>query len=354
MADRTEHLTEIDALKGLAILWVVGIHAKPFAATWLFDRFTNRAVPIFLVLFGLTSELYFGKLDGERRGFGAVLRTWYVGRFFRLVVPYWAMAAAWWILAEVSGHAPFLKLGPRELTATFIGYAPWIGTSWFVTVILQLVLILPFYRWLAIRAGALPSLVVSGAITSASAYYLWYIVEAGKLIFGEDAPEPGWYYQWIFSPRVLWHVTAGLFVGRLWGGRVGPRATIAFVGITAVGMWLVGFVRGGPEDIFVGSLRQQAVQYLVDVPLALALLGLLRWARLPGLVMRPLAWCGRFSWGIYLGHLLVHESLHMHHVDPERWGDGGRLVYAAFLLAMGVALAAAGHGARRRLRLRAT
>lgn len=354
MAERPEHLTEIDALKGFAIISVVCIHAKPFATTWLFDRVTNRAVPIFLVLFGITSELYLSKLAGRVTGFGSLLRTWYVGRFFRLVVPYWAMAAAWWALAELSGYAPFLHLGWPELLGTFIGYAPWIGTSWFVTVILQLVVILPFYRWIAIRARLVPSLVVSAAITSASAYYLWNIVELGKAIFGEDAPEPGWYYQWIFSPRVLWHVTAGLFLARISGGRIGPRATAVSVMLALIGMWLVGVARGGPSDLFLGSLRQQAVQYLVDVPLAFALLGGFRWVKVPLLIERPLIWCGRFSWGIYLGHLFVHESLHMHHIDPERWDDMERLVYAAFLLAAGALLAVSADWARRRMGVRAT
>lgn len=336
MAERRDHLPEIDEVKGLAILMVVCIHAKLYASTLLFDRLVNRAVPIFLVLFGITTELSFA---AHAKRDVPLARWWYQTRLRRLVPPYWVMIAAWWGLALWSGHAAFLKLGAREATLMFLGYAPWIGTSWFVTLILELVLVVPGYRWLVGKLGPVPSLALSAAATAAGAYYLWYIAVWGMQIFGHDAPEPGWYYQWIFFPRVLWPVTVGFFVARWWGGRISKRATVIALALTVFGSWLADVARGAPEDAFVGLLRQQVVTCLIDAPLAIGLLGLFQWLPVPRTAARFLSFCGAWSWGIYLAHLLVHELLFMKHFDPEKHPESVRAVYAVFLLTVGIALA---------------
>ena len=54
----SERLTEIDALKGIAILWDFAIHAALFSGTFFATHVINRAVPIFLVLFGYTSTIW--------------------------------------------------------------------------------------------------------------------------------------------------------------------------------------------------------------------------------------------------------------------------------------------------------
>ncbi len=349
MAERREHLIEIDHLKGIAILCVVWIHASPFDSTLLFDRIVNRAVPIFVVLWGMTSEMYLQRLEARGLGLRDLAREWLSNRARRLLVPYWAMAAAWWTIVLLEGFPKVAHLGTREFIATFLGYAPWIGTSWFVTVIIQLTLILPFYRWLAVRVGALPSLIVSAAASSLTAFYLWEITEVGRSIFGNDAPHPGWFYQWIFPPRLIWHVTAGMFLVRLWGVRLGRNATLALVGITLVGFVLTGVARGAPEDNFMGTLRQQAVQCLLDVPLALALLGLLQWKPPGGGVGRFLAWCGRWSWGLYLGHLFVYDTALLAGFDPGNWGNPDRVMYGLILLASGSAIAVSVDRLARRL-----
>jgi len=55
-------------------------------------------------------------------------------------------------------------------------------------------------------------------------------------------------------------------------------------------------------------------------------------------VLRMLAFCGRASWGIYMGHVLVHEILHLAGVAPETGPDVLRVAYAMFLLALGIVL----------------
>lgn len=338
--DAKSHLAEIDHLKGFAILCVVCIHAKPYAETWLFGHVMNRAVPIFLVLFGITSELSLSAIDRVGSGMAALGRSWFLPRFERLVVPWWGLSLAFWVIAWISGLAAFAGYGARQVALTFLGYAPWIGTSWFVTVIFQLVLWLPAWRFLAIRVRALPALLVSGAVTFASVYYLWEIIDMGRSVLGNDAPEPGWYYQWILSPRLLWHVTTGLFVARWWGGRIEARPAGIFALVTVAGFALMDVARGAPEDFFAGALREQGVQYLVDAPLTLALLGGARWLSLSGVAGRALGYLGKSSWGIYLAHLWVHETFHAFGRHPEDASNPARVVYAIVLLGAGTAIMA--------------
>ena len=50
-------LPAIDLVKGCAILWVLFIHSQALGDGPLFRYVVNQAVPIFVVLFGLNSEL---------------------------------------------------------------------------------------------------------------------------------------------------------------------------------------------------------------------------------------------------------------------------------------------------------
>ncbi len=339
--DSKGHLAEIDHLKGFAILCVVCIHAKTYADTWLFANIFNRAVPIFLVLFGITSELSLSAADRTGAPWITRAKQWLEPRVERLVPPWFGLAIAFWLTAWRTGFARFAGFGLREVALTFMGYAPWIGTSWFVTVIFQLLLWLPAWRFIAIRMRLIPALALSGAVTFGCVYYLWEIVDVGRDIFGTDAPEPCWYYQWIFSPRVLWHVTVGLFVARLWGCRIEPRLMAIFAVATVAGLGLMQVARGDAADFFLGSLREQGVQYLVDAPLALALLGLFRWLSLSGIAGRALTYLGKSSWGIYLAHLWVHEAFHAFGLRIEETPNSLRVIYAIILFVSGTAITAA-------------
>ena len=331
---RVPHRPEIDVLKGLAIIGVVCIHAKLGEGTLFFDYVINRSVPVFLFLFGVTSELWWARAPAEHR-----LKRWYAHRFKRLVVPFWGMAAVWWLAALKFGHP--LPLGAKELAFTFLGYTAWIGTGWFVTLVLELVAVWPGLRWLVVRSGPWLALAAAALITAVSNYHALELVDLGRRLIGGPVIEPGWYYFWIFLPRVAWPVVAGLVLARLSGGRVGHRLAIAALLAVPLGVWVCE-VGVRPDEFIVGKLRQLAAAHLFDVPLALALLGLLGWRKLPEIVGRPLAWCGRASWGIYLGHLLVHElvqfSGHYFFVGPMI----ERAIYAAILLGSGVLLAFSG------------
>jgi peptidoglycan/LPS O-acetylase OafA/YrhL len=341
MSVAREHVPELDYLKGFAIICVVCIHAKLYAETLFHDRVINRAVPIFVVLFGATSELWWKRAASRSPDQPRPLRKWYRHRLERLVIPFWAMAAAWWLAATATGTAEMLGVGWPHALATFAGYAPWIGTTWFVTIILQLVLVFPALRWVVDRLGPWLSLAVFGILCAVCIWHFWDIIGVGLRLLGDPAEASGFYYFWIFSPRMFWHVAVGLVLARLCGARPGKVLTASALALALVGSVLQDVVRGPAEDIFFGPLRQQLVAYLFDVALAVGLLGLFRWVPLPNVVGRALAWCGLFSWGIYLAHLLVHELVHMAGYAPETSGQAVRAAYVVALLASGAALAAA-------------
>lgn len=89
------------------------------------------------------------------------------------------------------------------------------------------------------------------------------------------------------------------------------------------------------------AARHLACVHLLDVPLAIALLGTCRWLPLPRFAKAGLGWFGRWSWGIYLAHLLVHEVARIAAFDPTRHAYEMRAAYAFALLASGVLIAVA-------------
>jgi peptidoglycan/LPS O-acetylase OafA/YrhL len=328
-----QHVPELDWLKGFAILAVMWIHSKPFDDSLLFVHLINRAVPIFLVLFGISSELWWQR-EGERAPEGRA-RRWLRGRLRRLLPGYWGLMALWWlavlILGEPVGATEFDGL---DVALSFFGYAPWVGTAWFVTIILQYVLLFPGLRWVTERVPAGVCLAAGAVSTLASIYSTLHLVELGTRLFGSNVPPPGWYYSWIFFPRALWNVTVGIYVARWWQGRVSKSATAVAAVLTVTGIVAVEAIGQGGD--FLAPLRAGTVAHVVDVPLAVTLLGLLRWVALPAPVRRFLAWCGVRSWGLYLGHLLVHEIVQLGGYFFSVQEQSIRIIYGVFLLAGGV------------------
>jgi len=346
------HLPEIDWLKGFAILCVVCVHAKIYDLRFIHVYVINRAVPLFLVSLGITSELFFAKHESDPPR--SRLATWYKGRYGRLLPPVWALAAAWWAVVLYHHRAADLRVGAREALLTFLGYAPWIGTAWFITLVIQLVALFPLLRWVCVQAGALSVLPATAILCGYSVWWTWDLVSFGMKYLQDPIPPPGWVYAWIFVPRVFFHVVAGVYVARHWGGRpdrmVALLAAAIWVGATSI----AASRPPSPEDFVMGPIRAQIVAYLLDVPLAIALLGFFglftRFER--ALPLRFLAFCGRASWGIYIGHLFVHEFIHLGRIAPETGPLWVRFIYAGLLLLLGIGLAVAGDRLRRAARPR--
>ncbi len=281
-------LPAIDLVKGCAILGVLFIHSQALGdglrGSFLRDApflyVINQAVPIFVVFFGLNSELWW------RQRPGWPLAEWYASRIRRILVPMWAALPVWWALA--------LALRPAEVVLTrtlplwhAAGWLSQVGTGWFITMIIQLVVVFPLLR----AAGTGLALAAGLACTLACVRFQLRLM---ALLAGVDL-----FNYFVFSPRFLGHVALGMWlaprVERL-GGRAAVLGAAMFVLCVA-----------GAERLLGATLEPYAAA-LVPLPLTVFLLaGFRLLPRLPG-ATDALAWLGRHSYGVYLGQLLTHNA----------------------------------------------
>jgi peptidoglycan/LPS O-acetylase OafA/YrhL len=273
----------IDMVKGLAILWVLLIHARPLGESAFFYNVVNHAVPIFVVLFGLNSELWW-----RRRRLPDDLWTWYRSRARRILVPMWGMLLVFWAMVAVA-HPPGIDLTARRMMLQLSGYLAQVGTGWFVTMIVQMVVVFPLFRAVERRWGLGVLLAGGFACMFTVLYYrFWMVAHWG--MFG----------ALVFSPRFFGHVAFGMLLAR-YLDRLGIGAALVSAALIAPCV----AVRQG----FIGSFPLIAyTDRLVELPLTVLLLALCGLApRLP-LVTAALVWLGQSSYGIYLGQLLVHNA----------------------------------------------
>lgn len=274
---------EIDLLKGLAILWVLLIHSRALGDSAGFLYVVNRAVPLFVILFGLNSTLWW-----RSRPFPQALSHWYSTRAKRILVPYWATLPVWWALAlhirpygiELHWWLPFVQVA---------GYTAAIGTGWFVTLVLLLAALFPWIEAAVRRVGPWPVLAVAMAGE--------LVVESVR---GEMLERIGLMNLMAFPPRVLGHVVFGMLLAR-WIGRIGPAA-----GFAGAALWALCAVVQRSQ--FSPALSAIAA-VMIDFPLVVALLAVLRPLAAVPVLAPALTWLGISSWGVYLGQMLVHNAV---------------------------------------------
>ena len=274
---------EIDLLKGCAILWVLLIHSRALGDSLGFLYVVNRAVPLFVILFGLNSTLWW-----RSRQFPQALSPWYSTRAKRILVPFWATLPVWWTLAlslrpfgvEFHWWLPFVQIA---------GYAASIGTGWFVTLILLLAVLFPWIEAAVRRVGLWPVLVVAvaGELVVEN-FHVELIERIGLMNF------------MAFPPRILGHVVFGMLLAT-WIDRIGPLA-----GFAGAALWALCVVvkqsQLWPELSLYAAVA-------IDFPLAVALLAVLRSLAAVPVVAPLLRWLGMSSWGVYLGQMLVHNAV---------------------------------------------
>ena len=270
-------------VKGVAILGVTFIHS-----TWLGEEsplmslLFLHSVPVFLILFGMNSESWFA-----RRAPAGRVKLWYERGLKRILVPTWATLGVWWLLVLVL-HPAIVRVTMSLPFFHLFGYLKQVGTGWFITVILQLVLLFPLFHRLA-RSAGIGVVVALGtlAMLATLAFVQWI---RGTLGLG------GWM---VFSPRFFLHVAFGMLLARR-VGRIGNRALVA----AAVAYIVLAAIQ---EKLFLAGWWRFANR-LMELPLTVLLLGAMaRLARVP-LVETGLSWLGRHSFGLYLGQLLTHNA----------------------------------------------
>lgn len=314
----------VDVCKGLAILAVVAIHAELLRGTIVFLHLINRAVPVFLLLFGLTSELWWQK--HAQRG---VVGKWYRKRFGSLLPGVWAVMSVWWIARALFGGLPTDRAGVELIGAT-IGYSPFYGTGWFVVLIVQMIVLFPLVRRAVVGLGPVLAVGLAAACSAFFAYYALYIMEWGQAWLGSSQRKSPLYFDHIFSPRVAWHVTMGIVLART--DLLRKRTVVLLSGaLVLLGPLFVALVTRAADNAIVRPLYKNLVMVALDVPLTIVLLDLLGAVRLPSAVRRFLIWCGGATWGLYLGHTLIYETAHLAGLAPETGGPWVKLFYALVL-----------------------
>jgi peptidoglycan/LPS O-acetylase OafA/YrhL len=299
----------IDMAKGCAILWVLLIHSEALRGNLLFRHVVNQAVPVFVVLFGLNSSLWWRHRD--LRDLGA----WYRRGIRRLMVPVWGALVVWWALAlyyrpfgvSLTWWLPFVQA---------FGYLLHVGTGWFVTMILQLVIVFPAFEWLRVRIG-LGAVLALGV--AASAGFTWYGLQMLGLL--------SLFNFYVFSPRFWGHMTFGMLLAHH-RDRLTPAAGVLAAAVVG------GGVAAGVAGI--GYPWAHEIAWVCALALTVVLLvGLRPLVAVP--VLAPtLAWLGQSSYGIYIGQLLTHNFFVYRLGIPGLLDGMNRWLYTAVLLVGGL------------------
>ena len=300
----------IDMAKGCAILWVLLIHSEALRGDLLFRQVVNQAVPVFVVLFGLNSSLWWCERDFRHHA-----RAWYRRAVGRIMLPVWAALPVWWACALY--YHPFGVWLTWWLPIVHVlGYLLYVGTGWFVTMIIQLVVLFPAFEWARRRVG-LAVLVPLGLAVSAAV--TWFGLEILGMLSR--------FNFLILSPRYFGHVAFGMLLAHE-RERLGPAALVLATAVFAAGV--AADVTGlrypwGHEASWIGALA-----------LTVMLLVTLRWFAAVPIAAPALAWLGRSSYGMYLGQLLTHNFFVYRYTIPGVLDGMNRWLYTAILLAGGL------------------
>lgn len=200
---RTGHLTQIDALKGLAIVGVMAQHA--FASQGLRSAwdtlYAGQAVPVFFILMGLNAAVSLMKVQP------LTLRRLYTprylaGRFDRLLLPFlvlWPVAA---VAAVATGQ---FHVGPLALVGVFpIAHAP---GNYFVTIVIEFALLFPLVFWCFEQAPVATSLVIVGLDVA-------FELAAAHVSFFTTSSSGAYIYEAVIAKYAVF-ILAGVWLTRL-------------------------------------------------------------------------------------------------------------------------------------------
>ncbi|MFM7144037.1 MAG: acyltransferase family protein [Alphaproteobacteria bacterium] len=209
MPGRDERIAAIDMVKGVAIAWVMMIHARVLDGSAWMEHLVGDAVPVFVVIFGLNAESWWARQDRSSAA------AWWVRSLRRLLVPLWAMLACWWagdlLVRRVVAPSWPLVLG------NLAGWLPNVGTGWFVTLAVQLVVAWPFLHAVVRRLDDRRLLVAAILWVVASADLLPAVLATmGKTCYVLFAPA-----------RFGGHALAGAWLARRLADMLDPRFALA-------------------------------------------------------------------------------------------------------------------------------
>ena len=368
----------IDILRGAAILWVVLFHlwgdleyfpgvpreyyeqltwqvqhgrgpwAIFTASSDLLFRDGFEGVPLFMMISGLSLTI-----AAYRAGDGLSWPRFQVARFRKLLLPYWfGVAGTYGVIALIAWRQSAIGGGSfgsqwgsgvtisqfsivnvdRQVVYASVGLIPRLTGGeyffapqlalWFVGLIAQYYLLFPLLLWLMRRAGVVPFVVLTFALTVGAN---WWIVDQ----YG--APEFKFWLVTGWAPFRLFEFTAGMAMGWLLvDPRARPALGVARHPAVIVAAIALGFAAHTGGDLMIGQWQARYWQALalplVTLGIALMALPLLvRWpARLDATApVRALTTIGVMSYGILIVSdimRLIASQLRVENVpDPWWW-----------------------------------
>ncbi|MFN8508568.1 MAG: acyltransferase [Dehalococcoidia bacterium] len=290
-ATPSRRMPELDVLRGLAIVFVVYLHAyfRPWDVTpnrhkvamHVIHLFAHAAVPAFLFMSGLL-------LARERnRGLAAFASR----KLLRIGLP-----VAIWMTAALAYRLWREDTPARDLLADFVQFDI-SGQYYYVLVLITFYAALYPFRALSARTLGLAAIAAFAANLGTIAWYQWAIARHG--LDGEFA-------TWAYRNPLAWAAfpVAGLWAGRLadpiaLARRVAPAALAAMVVLMALYLYRGEHDHAYPVSYF------SVVTFLFSccaIPAALAAIA----AGLPRRAfafLHPIGRLGRYAFAIYLVHM---------------------------------------------------
>jgi peptidoglycan/LPS O-acetylase OafA/YrhL len=161
--------------------WLASVGAQPSAAQqFITDHFAEWAIAAFVVLSGFSLWL---TLAARQRPYAAYLSR----RLVRIFVPYWTIAVPFALIGFALGEAVWPDLWKLPIWLLGLGpvtpgtYLPVSEAWWYVSLALQISLIVPPLLWLRRRLGLLPLTLCALAMNTAA-------------MFAINAAGPNWQY----------------------------------------------------------------------------------------------------------------------------------------------------------------
>ena len=291
------HYTQIDIMKGLAILGVIVIHSSVSSHLlpnggylWL-----AQAVPVFMVLLGLNLAL---SLQGRPPSFSAAYASpYWKSRWRRVFVPFvvvFGLSALIALASSVLGGLPANVGG-----FTLVGVLPTGGPgNYFLTVLFQFVIVGPLL-WVAFRRT--PQLTLVSALVVDVAFEVW----ADSSILVAEHPYIG--EAWI--ARYALAIVIGLWLAEGWALEARRNRLLLIAGLVS-GAYLA--LSALAFSLVPRGLDFTPTVYFVSY-LYTGLLVMVGMAILPSVEVGPtsrfLAKAGRLSYHIFLVQILWFATL---------------------------------------------
>jgi peptidoglycan/LPS O-acetylase OafA/YrhL len=301
---------EIERLRGLAIIAVVGIHASwLYASAAGFDQPAGRAVLVLHVLCGFGVPLFFalsavGLSLNHRDPMSLAAYVAFLRRRAARLLPAYVV----WSLVSFALMQPEAMRSPlRVLRMLLLGAADW--QFYYVPLVFQLYvlwpLLMPLARWAARSPAAAVGIAAAGATVS---YGWWRLTGSGWIPPGFPFTLPLWLLYAALG------IAAAPYLSTLRTARRRPGTILApTVAAATAGLFVLRTVKQtitanpSPRSAMLATLIFQVPQTVyIYAALAVSALAV---ARSRSRVSRLLETLGTLSYGVYLTHLLVLRAL---------------------------------------------